>query len=186
MGKKSFDPSENQSYTDLEHCKRLLRVRGIEEVGLEILQKESELETVIREARSYHEACSHVDLVANVTYLSKGIKYQHMEAPERFHVPFLVFSSQVALEHRPGKFQRKDHYKWEEISKMLDDINASLDERLIHMRIFFAFKNFYYRGRQVAEDLRVLYRLKFEFDSMLEFEHMAGKNLPKFMIQAIV
>lgn len=187
MNKKLFtDSCEEQSYTNSEHYKSLLRVRGIEAVEQEILKKESELEEITREARLYYEVCMKVNLVTNVTYLSKKVNYQYMDKPGKFHVPFLVFSSQIPLKHGIGRFQRKDHYNWEEVSKMLDNCNASLDERLMHMKVFFAFKDFYFRARQVAEDLRVLYRLKFEFNSMLNFEHMSSKDLPRFMRQSLI
>ncbi|UOO87672.1 hypothetical protein [Neisseria arctica] len=78
--------------------------------------------------------------------------------------------------------ERRDINTWDELSAKLDETNASLEERQIHMFMFIQFKVIYAQARVVAQELVSLYGLKSDRDDMFEFESMKVSAMPKIML----
>lgn len=74
--------------------------------------------------------------------------------------------------------RERSFFKWADISTALDDTNASLDERLLHMKVYFDCRQYFCRGRQIAGDLAELFSMKEIFDEILRIENLDRKNLP--------
>ena len=159
---------------NVENAQSLLQVRGFDFLQEEILSKMQQLATLIDEAKAYFAETQKLDLIFSTVFIKKMVSYQHLPEyvdKKTFFIPLITFRN-----------ARRDISSWVEISKALDEANATVDERLIHMRIFFSNKDFYFRGRQLAEDLRCIWSLEIEMNRMLKLENMPLKTLPDFML----
>ena len=159
--------SSSLAQKDLLHGKSLLRVRGLYSLEQTILQKQNELAQLVLNASSFYNECQELPFVLSIAYIRQTIAYKNAPKFDRakFHIPAIGFVQWVCGE-------RKDISKWEDVSRHLESANVSLDERLLHMQAFCAFKEIYYHGRQLAEDLKCLYRLQSEIRSMIRHEQM--------------
>ena len=161
---------------NVKNAQSLFKVRGFNFLQEEILSKMQQLAALIDEAKAYFAETQKLDLIFSAVFIKKMVSYQHLPEyvdKKMFFIPLITF-----------RHDRRDISSWIEISKALDEANATVDERLIHMRIFFSNKDFYFRGRQLAEDLRCIWSLEIEMNRMLKLESMSLKTLPDFMLSA--
>ena len=165
-------------YLKFWEYKRLLRVRGIEDIETEIELKLADLEKLIDEAQSFHEACQELDLVYPIVreHLKLSNKYLANLDLKKYYIPNMLFFKNVVSSS--GRQSRKKFFNWTDISTALDETNASLDERLLHMKIYFDCRQYFSRGKQIAGDLAELFSIKEVFEEILKVENLERGNLP--------
>ncbi|KLT72084.1 hypothetical protein PL75_10090 [Neisseria arctica] len=175
---------QSKTVVKLTNVKRLLRVRGLEEIENLITEKESQLLKLMDDARNYCEECKKYDFVYTVTYVGIPIKAKTIPAAKRkiLQVPEVKFRKYIMSNSRGTVSERRDINTWDELSAKLDETNASLEERQIHMFMFIQFKVIYAQARVVAQELVSLYGLKSDRDDMFEFESMKVSAMPKIML----
>lgn len=154
--------------TKLVHGKRLLRVRGGKDVYRELEQKKSELAQLVREAQAFYTECQAVKPLYSITYTRKAIHYIHLPPfnLSTHHIPMMMFV------YWDSNQKRQAISDWVEMAERLNRANVSLDERLLHIQMWYGFKDYYYRGRQLASDIQCLGRLKNEMDIVLGLEKL--------------
>lgn len=164
---------------NLTTAKNILCVKGFDSLREQIESEEKKLMQLVADAKTFFAACQKLDFVFSITYVRKAIKYNNMpqaHAKEHFHVPVMIFA------YWDIENKRREIYDWETISEELNQRNASLDERLLHMRVFFSFKDFQYQARMIAENLKVLYKQNSELLDVLAHENMGLNRMPDFML----
>ncbi len=183
--RKHTETGRRKTQLDLCYCKSLLRVRGITELEARIEEKLNELSNLVTEAKGYYRECMRYRFVMRIMYQQSPISYKGMPKlnTDTLHIPIMNFTS-TQYEGR-AVIKRQVVFSWEGVSDALDKANASLDERLLHMRVYYAFKDFYCRSRGIAQELSSLYNSKAYFEKMIEYERMALHNLPKFMTEKV-
>lgn len=183
--RKNTENRREKSQLDLCYCKSLLRVRGITELEAKIEEKLNELSDLVTEAKEYYRECMGYRFVMRIMYQQSPISYKGMPKlnTDILHIPIMNFTSTQYEGNTVIK--RQVVFSWENISTALDEANASLDERLLHMRVYYAFKDFYCRSRGISQELSSLYHSKAHFEKMIQHEKMAVHNLPKFMTRKL-
>lgn len=178
MNNMNTQKSGKDKYLKFWEYKRLLRVRGIEDIETEIELKLADLEKLIDEAQSFHEACQELDLVYPIVreHLKLSNKCLVCLDLKKYYIPNMLFFKNVVSSS--GRQSRKKFFKWADISTALDNTNASLDERLLHMKIYFDCRQYFSRGRQIAGDLAELFSMKEVFEEILKVENLERRNLP--------
>ena len=178
MNNMNTQKSGKDKYLKFWEYKRLLRVRGIEDIETEIEFKLVDLEKLIDEAQSFHEACQELDLAYPIVreHLKLSNKCLVCLDLKKYYIPNMLFFKNVVSSS--GRQSRKKFFKWVDISTALDNTNASLDERLLHMKIYFDCRQYYSRGRQIAGDLAELFSMKEVFEEILQAENLERRNLP--------
>lgn len=160
----------------IEHCKSLLRVRGFDEYE-PVGKIEKEYLQLISEALSFYKECLQYKFVLNLVYVKSplslrniGVKYKHAD----FHMPYITWA------YWRGGY-RVTVVDWNIVSAELDKANATLDERLLHMRVHMAMVDFKVRSKNIAERLRSAHKLKIELENMLAQENFEYRDMPEFM-----
>lgn len=168
---------KNKLPLNLDTCHSILAVKGFNSIAESIQLEEQKLAQIVVNAKDFFSKCQKLNFIFSITYVRKAIQYADMPKYNKadFHVPVMVFV------YWDVENKRREIYDWETISNELDQSNASLDERLLHMRVFFAFKNFQYQARMIAENLKILYKQNKELTRILGCEHMTLHKLPNFM-----
>ncbi|ATD64984.1 hypothetical protein ACFPVS_02565 [Neisseria weixii] len=188
VGKQITENTRNKVQLKFSYHKSLLRVRGIKELEAEIEEKKRALSQLVTEARDFYGKCMKYRFVMRIMYQQSPIVYKGRIKlnTETLHIPIMNFI-EIYYDNASmttGKKRKKQVvFAWEAVSKALDEANASLDERLIHMRVYHAFKDFYSRSRGIAQELSCLYHSKNHFEQMIEYEKMGRKDLPAFMLE---
>lgn len=169
---------KNKLPVNLNTCHSILAVKGFNSIAESIQSEEQKLAQIVVNAKDFFSKCQKLNFIFSITYVRKAIQYSGMPKYNKadFHVPVMVFV------YWDVENKRREIYDWETISNELDQCNASLDERLLHMRVFFAFKNFQYQARMIAENLKVLYKQNNELLTMLQHENMGLNRMPDFML----
>jgi yfa len=167
-----------KKYLKFWEYKRLLRVRGIEDLEKEINLKLVNFELLINEAQSFHEACQDLNLIYPIVreHLKLSNKSLSGLDKKKYYIPNMIFYKNVVS--ASGRMSRKKFFKWTDISAALDNTNASLDERLLHMKVYFDCRQYFCRGRQIVGDLAELFSMKEIFDEILKIENLDRKHLP--------
>ena len=178
MNNMNTQKTGKDKYLKFWEYKRLLRVRGIEDIDEEIELKLVDLEQLIDEAQSFHEACKELDLVYPIVreHLKLSNKYLANLDLKKYYIPNMLFFKNVVSSS--GRQSRRKFFNWTDISTALDETNASLDERLLHMKIYFDCRQYFSRGRQIAGDLAELFSIKEVFEEILKVENLEPGNLP--------
>lgn len=167
-----------KKYLKFWEYKRLLRVRGIEDLEKEIKLKLVNFELLIDEAQLFHEACQDLNLIYPIVREHLKLSNKSLAGLDlkKYYIPNMIFFKNVVSSS--GRMSRKKFFKWADISTALDDTNASLDERLLHMKVYFDCRQYFCRGRQIAGDLAELFSMKEIFDEILKIENLDRKHLP--------
>lgn len=186
MGRPS-NSDENNSQANALHCKSLLRVRGVRgasSIRLLIEEQKKALESITTEAKEFFEECRKISLFCNITYMRVKIRYEGAEkfVLAKHHVPKMYFCYYL---NKNMKGKRVDYFHWEEISDMLTKANASIEERMLHMKIYYSFSDFESRARAISDELKALIRLQKELLTILDFEGLSLKTLPDWFEEPI-
>jgi len=145
-----------------------LKVRAPTAVVVEIASIEGEVYRLVSEAKQFVQSARRMGLVRRVAYRATPINHAALPAyPNKdFHVPSICWAEYI------GK-QRKDFTDWATIVAQLDAANASYDERLLHMRVHLAMRQYH------DEVKRMLEQLKSDYAFLNELEFMsASQNIP--------
>lgn len=163
---------------NVETAKKILRIKGFDCIREQIESEEQKLTQLVLDAKAFFAECQKLDFVFSITYVRKLIQYNNMPKYSKtdFHVPVMIFV------YWDVENKRREIYDWATISEELNQRNASLDERLLHMRVFFSFKHFLYQARMIAENLKILYKQNNELLTMLQHENMGLNRMPDFML----
>lgn len=152
----------NRPQYNLVCDKSFLRVRGIEDVAKEIAYYQNLLDQLNLEASVFFEECKNKNFVLKIHKINKAVQYA-VKGLYKIYIPMMVF-----VYYENGK--RKDVFDWKEVEQKLEQSNATLDEYVEHMKIWIAFKDYYYRGRQISSSLKCLYRLQKDFKQLPKYD----------------
>ena len=120
-----------------------------------------------------------LDIVLPDKNISKSITIPNYKNPKprtEFHRPYLVWRH-VFINGQGSRIQ--NHYQdWHFIQIMLDETNASLDERQLHYRAHMTMKDINMQARIAVEGLRQSVFLLEAKEELLKLEHIKITSLP--------
>ncbi|OAM43426.1 hypothetical protein A7Q00_05860 [Eikenella halliae] len=149
-------------------CRSLAKIRQPAAVAAEVAELEAGIYRLVREAKQFVRSARQMGLVRRVAYRSTPVSHAVLPAypGKDFHVPNICWAEYI------GK-QRKDITDWGTIAVQLDAANASYDERLLHMRVHLAMRQYHDEGKRMLEQLKSDYALLGELEFM-----SVSQNIP--------
>lgn len=155
----------------------LKTINNTEELRKNIAEYEHELNSFCNQAYSFYKELQAEKLITNIIHRKKPITYKN--APQ-FTSAYIPEISWITYETVDGKSKRIYLEDWEAVSKLLDAGNATLPERIFHMKVNIAMREIYSTSRNIAEKLRQAYNLLHNVNHMLETEEMTEQDFIKF------
>lgn len=150
-----------------------LTQKDFEEINTDVPNIESDFSNLCDEARDFYNEIRKLKLVVRITYQTTPIKYKNIcnYHPTELHIPYMFWTYY-------GSKNRDVIFDWKLISRQLDKANASLDERLLHIKIHLMMLSFWKRGRRLAECLRTAHILNNEMKKAIKYERINKNMLP--------
>lgn len=155
--------------------KSLLRVRGSDGLMPQILLLEKEWQALLDDVEVFLQEAR--DMVQK-NQLLLGIRFnrnfktgQLMESykERKFCIPYLCF------------WKKRNIFKWEEVSKLLAQKNASFDEIMLHMWLYRGMRDFYYRAYTISGHIEQLLHYQEDCNRAMAIENFNVKMLPDAM-----
>ena len=160
------------------NTKSLLRVRGLAEMD-DVPYWENKVLECVKASEDWRKETVSLDFVLPVLNISKSITIPNYKNPKprtEFHRPYLVWRH-VFINGQGSRIQ--NHYQdWHFIQIMLDETNASLDERQLHYRAHMTMKDINMQARIAVEGLRQSVFLLEAKEELLKLEHIKITSLP--------
>lgn len=155
-----------------DNAKSLLRVREAEAVAREIAELETAIYALVENGKAFVKEANRLQLVRLLKYRPSIIAHRKLPGypSKTFHVPNICWAEYINR-------RRLDIDDWLVIAKLLDEANASYDERLLHMRIHQSMLEYRLEGRRLVERLKGAYWTQQEIRLMTESQGISAAVL---------
>lgn len=175
---RQFDTFQDLSVHYIsDSYKSLLRVRGGEEVPQQINRLENEWLQLIKEADAFMKECKNL-FQRKYLFLSLKIVYQYNKSEnmkhydrKKFYLPYLSFC-----------YRNKSLTQWKDVQPLLQQMQATVEETILHMWVFKGCKNFYLRARMLSSQIDNLTEYHNLNSNLLQSTNLKKSMLPKAML----
>ena len=154
----------------------LQRLKGIEAIDGQIKRFEEVWRMLVEDMTLFLEDIREMKqkkilLLGTRAHKNYGIGKNLPDYPkDQYYIPSFCFT-----------YRKKNLYDWDKIYALLQQMNASADEIMIHLQIFLGMRDFFHRAGLLVFRLRQLYDLKVEAGNALSVSGLDTKMLPDRM-----
>ena len=170
--------NSNSEMCNLLYCyKSLLRVRGDAGLEQQIIRLEAEWKQLLDDVQKFIRdirAMEQDNRLLIGTRFNKNYKNGKLMATykeRKMYIPYLCFRMN----------RNVNVFKWETVSQLLAEKNATFDEIVLHMWVFRGMRDYYWRANVIAGHIEQLINYQHECLAALELEQIDSKMLPDQM-----